>query len=269
MKGEAMMNKQVWRVTPAILAVVALFLLLACSKKPTEETTAGGGSTTAAVDKSQAGGITGTVKFTGAKPAPKKIDMAQDPVCAKKGQNTTDTLMGNGDALANVYVYVNNAPAGGEAPTAKVTIDQEGCRYHPHVLAMMTNQPLEIKNSDPTTHNIHPTPDPDSGNREWNESQGPGAAPLEKTFSRPEVMLPVKCNQHPWMKMYINVSKSPYYAVTGPDGKFEIKDLPPGSYTLVAVHESQGKKTQSVTIAPKQTQNVDFSFGGGGAGGSK
>jgi hypothetical protein len=270
-KGEAMMNKQAWRVTTVLLAVGALSLLMACSKKPTEESTAGGGTTTSAVDKSQAGGVSGTVKYTGAKPAAKKIDMAQDPVCAKKGENTSDTWVGNGDALGNVYVFIDNPPAGaGEPPKDKVTIDQEGCRYHPHVLAMMTNQPLEIKNSDPTTHNIHPTPDPDSGNREWNESQGPSAAPLEKTFSRPEVMLPVKCNQHPWMKMYINVAKSPYFAVTGPDGKYEIKDLPPGTYTLVAVHEVGGKKTQSITVAPKQTANADFTFGGGGAaGGSK
>ena len=260
-----MMNK---RALTALCAVAALALLMACSKKPTEESAAGGGTTTSAVDKSQAGGISGTVKFAGAKPAAKKIDMSQDPVCAKKGENQTDTYAGNGDALGNVYVYVDNPPAGGDTATAKVTIDQEGCRYHPHVLAMMINQPLEIKNSDPTTHNIHPTPDPDSGNREWNESQGPGAAPLEKTFSRPEVMLPVKCNQHPWMKMYINVAKSPYFAVTGNDGHYEIKDLPPGTYNLVAVHEVGGKKTMSVTVAPKATATADFTFGGGAAGGS-
>ena len=93
----------------------------------------------------------------------------------------------------------------------------------------MVGQKIEIKNDDPTTHNIHPTP---ANNREWNESQPPKAAALEKDFGREEVMLPVKCNQHPWMKMYVNVSKSPFYAVTGADGKYELKGLPPGDYTI-------------------------------------
>src|SRR5439155_736423 len=87
---------------------------------------------------------------------------------------------------------------------------------------------------DPATHNIHPTP---KDNREWNESQPPNAAPIQKSFAREEIMLPVKCNQHPWMKMYISVVKSPFHAVTGTDGKYEIKGLPPGDYTLAFVHE--------------------------------
>ena len=110
-----------------------------------------------------------------------------------------------------------------------MTIDQSGCKYHPHVLGVMAGQTLKIVNSDPTTHNIHPTP---ADNREWNESQPPQSPALEKTFAREEIMLPVKCNQHPWMKMYVNVVKTPFYAVTGPDGKFEIKGLPPGDYTI-------------------------------------
>jgi len=100
---------------------------------------------------------------------------------------------------------------------------------------------VKIENSDPTTHNIHPTP---KDNREWNESQAPQAPALEKSFAREEIMLPVKCNQHPWMRMFINVTKSPFHAVTGPDGKFEIKGLPPGEYTLAFVHESWASKTQ-------------------------
>jgi len=129
------------------------------------------------------------------------------------------------------------------------------------VLAVMTGQNVEIKNDDPTTHNIHPTP---KDNREWNESQPPSAAPLEKTFAREEIMLPVKCNQHPWMKMYVNVVKSPFYAVTGPDGKYEIKGLPPGDYTLAFVHEKLGEQDQKVTVAPKDSKTVDTTFKAGG-----
>src|SRR5437870_12485025 len=109
----------------------------------------------------------------------------------------------------------------------------------------MAGQTIEIKNSDPTTHNIHPTP---KDNREWNESQPPNAAPLEKSFARAEIMLPVKCNQHPWMKMYMSVVKSPFFAVTGADGKYEIKGLPPGDCPLGFVQEKPGEHAQKVKL---------------------
>jgi len=116
---------------------------------------------------------------------------------------------------------------------------------------------VKIANSDPTTHNIHPTP---KDNREWNESQAPQAPALEKSFAREEIMLPVKCNQHPWMKMFISVTKSPFYAVTGADGKFEIKGLPPGEYTLAFVHEKLGEQDQKVTLGAKESKTLDLSF---------
>jgi plastocyanin len=144
-----------------------------------------------------------------------------------------------------------------EVPKTSAVIDQDGCRYHPHVLGVMTGQNVEIQNTDPTTHNIHPTP---QANREWNESQPPKAAPIEKTFAREEILLPVKCNQHPWMKMYVNVVKSPFFAVTGPDGKYELKGLPPGDYTLAFVHEKLGEQDQKVTLAAKDSKKVDASF---------
>jgi plastocyanin len=103
-------------------------------------------------------------------------------------------------------------------PSDPVVLDQSGCKYHPHVLGVMAGQTVKIANSDPTTHNIHPTP---KDNREWNESQAPQAPALDKTFAREEIMVPVKCNQHPWMRMFINVVKNPFFAVSGPDGKFD------------------------------------------------
>jgi plastocyanin len=121
----------------------------------------------------------------------------------------------------------------------------------------MAGQTVQIKNDDQTTHNIHPTP---KDNREWNESQPPAAAPLEKNFAREEIMLPVKCNQHPWMKMYINVVKSPFYAVTDKSGKYTITGLPPGDYTIAFVHEKLGEQDQKVTVAAKDTKTVDQSF---------
>ena len=254
--------KRTWLVS--LLAVVVVAMLAGCSKK--EETTAeqpAAAETKAAatpIDMSTVGSIAGTVKFDGAKPKAAKIDMSQDPACAKKGANSVETIAGDGASLANVFVYVKSGAEKYtfDTPTAPVEIDQSGCRYHPHVLGVMTNQTVKIVNSDDTTHNIHPTP---TANREWNESQPPKGAAIEKTFAREEIMLPVKCNQHPWMKMYINVVKSPLYAVTDASGKYEIKDLPPGTYTLAFVHEKLGEQTQLVTIAAKEAKTgVDQAF---------
>src|SRR5438067_13061488 len=257
------------RFAGAVLAALVLIALVGCSKKePTSEQPSNAAETKAAatpVDKSQVASVSGAVKFDGTRPKAQKIDMSQDPACAKKGENTVETYAGDGSNLANVFVYVKDGLGSRtfDTPSSPVVLNQEGCRYHPHVLGVMTGQMIDIKNSDDTTHNIHPTP---SANREWNESQPPKGADLQKSFAREEILLLVKCNQHPWMKMYINVVKSPYFAVTDNSGKYEIKDLPPGDYTLEFVHEKLGKMQQKVTVAAKESKSgVDVTFKAGGA----
>jgi plastocyanin len=249
----------------AVLAssVLVVFLLAGCSKKeaPAEQPTPSAASTPAPaatpIDPATAATITGTVKFDGPAPKLAKIDMSQDPNC--KGANTAENIITSGGNLANVFVYVKEGLGNRtfNVPTDAVVLDQSGCRYHPHVLGMMAGQTIKIVNSDPTTHNIHPTP---KDNREWNESQAPKAAPLEKTFAREEILLPVQCNQHPWMKMFIGVVKNPFFTVSGPDGKFEIKGLPPGEYTIAFVQEKLGEQTQKVTLAAKDSKTVDITF---------
>jgi hypothetical protein len=125
------------------------------------------------------------------------------------------------------------------------------------MVGVQAGQTLKILNSDPTTHNIHPVP---ANNREWNTSMSPGGSPLERTFAREEVMIPVKCNVHPWMKSYIGVLKHPFFAVTGKDGTFEIKGLPPGEYTIEAWHEKLAPMTQKITVAAKDSKAVDFTL---------
>jgi plastocyanin len=249
----------------AVLAssVLVVFLLAGCSKKeaPAEQPTPSAASTAAPaatpIDPATAATITGTVKFDGPAPKLAKIDMSQDPNC--KGSNTAENIITSGGNLANVFVYVKEGLGNRtfNVPADAVVLDQSGCRYHPHVLGMMAGQTIKIVNSDPTTHNIHPTP---KDNREWNESQAPKAAPLEKTFAREEILLPVQCNQHPWMKMFIGVVKNPFFTVSGPDGKFEIKGLPPGEYTIAFVQEKLGEQTQKVTLAAKDSKTVDITF---------
>ncbi len=243
-----------------ILALAGLLVLAACSKKeeaPAASPMAEAQPAATPIDPATVATISGTVKFDGAAPKPSKIDMSQDPGC--KGMNEAENMVVSGGSLANVFVYVKDGLGNRtfDAPKDPVVLDQKGCQYHPHVLGVMTGQTVQIKNDDPTTHNIHPTP---KDNREWNESQPPSAPPIEKSFAREEIMLPVKCNQHPWMKMYVNVVKSPFYAVTGKDGKYEIKGLPPGDYTLAFVHEKLGEQDQKVTVAAKEAKAVDQSF---------
>ena len=256
------MKRKECLVTLGLCAVMGLVLLIACSKKPEEQAAAPSTAATPApaampIDPATAASVSGTVSFDGTAPKAAKIDMSQDPAC--KGMNMAENVVVDGGKLDNVFVYVKDGLGNRtfDVPKEAVTIDQSGCKYHPHVLGVMVGQTIKIVNSDPTTHNIHPTP---ADNREWNESQPPQSLALEKSFAREEIMLPVKCNQHPWMKMYVNVVKTPFYAVTGPDGKFEIKGLPPGDYTLAFVQEKLGTKEEKVTLAAKDSKTVDETF---------
>jgi plastocyanin len=262
-----MNSKKTWIVIFSVIALLGVLLLAACSKKESTEQTSNAPDQKAAsaatpIDPNTVATVNGTVKFDGSAPKPAKIDMSQDPAC--KGTNESENVVVTGGDLANVFVYVKDGLGNRsfDVPKEPATLDQQGCRYHPHVLGVMTGQTVDIKNSDPTTHNIHPTP---KDNREWNESQPPKAPDIRKTFAREEIMLPVKCNQHPWMKMYVNVVKNPFFAVTDKSGKYEIKGLPPGDYTLAFVHEKLGEQTQKVTVGAKETKTVDQTFKAGGA----
>jgi plastocyanin len=261
------MNKNIaWKFVG--VGILASGLVLAGCNKSTEQSSnssmekeAAPAPAAAPIDPATVATVSGTVKFDGTAPKASKIDMSQDPAC--KGTNAAENIVVDGGDLANVFVYVKDGLGSRtfDVPKDPVVLEQEGCKYHPHVLGVMTGQTVQIKNADQTTHNIHPTP---KDNREWNESQPPSTPPLEKSFAREEIMLPVKCNQHPWMKMYVNVVKSPFFAVTAKDGKYEIKGLPPGDYTLAFVHEKLGEQDQKVTVAAKDSKTVDQSFKAGG-----
>jgi plastocyanin len=255
------MKTRTWITVYCLPAALGLALVAGCGKKESaEEQPALAPATAPAatpIDPATAATIVGVVKLDGTAPKAAKIDMTQDPAC--KGTNMAENVVVADGHLANVFVYVKEGLGGRtfDVPKEAIKLDQSGCRYHPHVMGVVAGQTISIVNSDPTTHNIHPTP---KDNREWNESQPPKAAALEKNFAREEVMLPVKCNQHPWMRMFVNVSKNPFFAVTGPDGKFEIKGLPPGDYTIAFVHEKFGEQTQKVALAAKDSKTVDATF---------
>ena len=254
------MNRKKRLALTALCSVVLLLALAGCSKKeeaPSEEAAAPAAKATP-IDPNTVATVSGSIKLEGTAPKAKKIDMSQDPACSG-GMGMTETVVSEGGNLANVFVYVKEGLGDRTfaVPTESATLDQHGCHYVPHVLGVMAGQTVTILNSDPTTHNIHPSP---KNNKEWNESQAPKASPLEKSFAREEVLLPVKCNQHPWMKMYVGVVKSPFFAVSGKDGKFTITGLPPGKYTIAAVHETLGEQDTQVEVGPKESKTADFSF---------
>ncbi|OFW27170.1 MAG: hypothetical protein A3H97_19950 [Acidobacteria bacterium RIFCSPLOWO2_02_FULL_65_29] len=215
------------------------------------------------VDPATAGEVTGTVVLDGTAPANVAIKMNADPICIKQAPGTqmqeTFAVAADGKSLGNVFVYVKDGLGNYvyDAPSGIATIDQKGCRYIPHVFGMRVGQKLEILNSDPTLHNIHATP---KANSEFNTGQPIQGMKTEHTFASQEVMVPFKCDVHGWMNAYVGVLDHPYFTVTGADGKFALKGLPAGTYTIEAWHERLGATTQSVTLAAKETKDVSFTL---------
>ncbi len=190
--------------------------------------------------------------------------MDEDPVCAAKHPGPVyaeDGAVNDNGTLPNVLVYVEQGAEryAFSAPADPVTLDQNGCLYVPHVLGIRVGQRLRIVSSDATMHNIHAMP---AKNRGWNLSQAAGAAPLEEAFSRPEVIIPVKCNQHPWMRAYVGVMANPFFAVTGSDGAFRLEGLPPGEYTVAAWTATFGTQEKRIAVPPRGTVRLDFTFRG-------
>ena len=214
------------------------------------------------VDPTTAGSVSGSVLAPGAAPIRTRIDMSEDPACASAHVGPaydTQLTLGAQGAVTNAFVYIAHGLEGKLfAPSTEVaTIDQRGCSFQPRVLGLQVGQSLRILNSDPVTHNIHPMA---TINRDWNHSQGPGDQPITRRFSKPEVMIPVKCNIHSWMRAYVGVLDHPYFAVTDRNGHFVLPNLPPGTYTVGLWHERLGRQERQVTVAPRQTVTANFSY---------
>jgi len=211
------------------------------------------------------GKITGTVKLDGTAPHMKGIEMSKDPVCDKAHANnpahSENVVVGKGGGLENVVLYISEGLSASELnakPTQVPIFDQKGCMYTPHVLAMDVGQEFKVQTSDPTAHNIHPEPNPLTGNIPWNQSQPPGAAPVEKSWKATE-WIPVQCNIHPWMHGWFAVVKGPY-ATSDDSGNYTINNVPPGSYTVTAWQEDLGTQTAKVTVAAGAAGSANFTF---------
>jgi len=214
------------------------------------------------VDAATAGSVTGTIKFEGVAPQMKTINMIDVPNCAKLHSAPVlaeSVVPGDNGTLQNVVVYLQGDFSAYSFPqdAAPVQVDQEGCIYSPHVAAMMAGEALEVTNKDAVTHNINAMSQLHQG---WNETQVQGGQPIVRHFSREEIPLPVKCNMHPWMRFYVAVVSHPYFQVTGKDGQFALRNVPPGTYTLTAWQETYGSKKQTIDIQSNQEKSVTITF---------
>jgi plastocyanin len=250
----------------ALLTLGTLPLLAACGgseppapapkpaapAKPAAAAPAGGGGATAS--------ISGKISFEGQAPAGDKIKLT--PECKALHANGLErqAVKVKDGGLADVYVYVKSPVSGSyPAPTTPVVLDQTGCTYVPHVVALQVGQPLAIRNDDEMLHNIHPRP---TTNAEFNIGQPRKGMESTKTFDKPEVMITVGCDVHPWMRSYISVASNPFFAVSAEDGSFSIKNLPAGEYEVEAVHEKLGKQTGKLTVKDGEAGKLDLSFKG-------
>ncbi len=201
------------------------------------------------------------MKLEGTAPKASSINMAADPACAKQhqtGVSTQDILVGQAGTLQNVVVFVVDGLGDRkfDPPSQPARLEQKGCMYQPHVLALEANQPLEVVNEDSTSHNVHALA---TNNREWNKAEPPGTQ-VDDAFPREEIAVLMKCNVHPWMRSYVAVFKHPFFAVTREDGTFDLSSLPPGTYTIEAWHEKLGTATQKVTVGANETKAIEFVF---------
>jgi plastocyanin len=245
------------------LYAAPLLLLAACGSSTRPATEAEAALPVAHVDPATAGSISGRVLFDGAPPVMPVIDMSSNPQCERQHhtpQKAETVVVNSNGTLRNVFVWIENGlpPARWTPPAESAKLDQIGCVYSPHVLGIMQGQQLEILNDDPVNHNVHAE---SQINPPWNESEPPRAEHKFKRFDSPEVLFPMTCSVHPWMRSYVAVSPHPFFAVTGGDGTFTLKGVPPGTYTIEAVHEKYGRKESKLTLAPDGSATLDFTYG--------
>jgi len=205
--------------------------------------------------------ISGTVKFDGEAPEPAQIDMSAVKECAAQHPDGAfdESLVAADGKLANVVISVKADNLQGEASKEPAVLDQKGCQYHPHVIAVMVGQPLLVKNDDTFLHNVHALSIDNPAFNFGQPTKDPNGRKVDpmKTAER----FKVKCDVHPWMGAHVAVFEHPYFAVSKEDGTFKIPgNLPDGEYTLVAWHEKLGEQEAKVMVSGGKAENADFSF---------
>jgi cytochrome c2 len=195
--------------------------------------------------------LVGVIKFVGTKVGRKPIEMSSDPFCAKQHdeQALTDNMVVNADGTMRfAFVQIKSVPGKFELPKTPALIDQKGCIYYPHVVGVMAGQTLNVKNSDGTLHNVHIMP---KKNPEVNIGQPAKDMVSGVVFKNVEENVFVKCDVHAWMNARVHVVPHPFFSVSDVEGRFEIRGLPPGKYTLEVIHELPATPRMSVEVEVK------------------
>lgn len=249
-------------------SVIAVFLVAGCGQKSEPVSTQSGSSAPLAssgrktVDPATAGVLKGKVFFDGVPPQTQPISVKGNPECAllhANGEIPSESMIVNDGKLQNVFVYVKEGleDYSFPVPAEPVEINNKACVYVPHVTGAQVDQPVAFVNGDSTLHNVHALP---KNSKQFNLGLPFAGMKQVKKFSAAEVMVPLKCDVHPWMLGYVGVLPHPCFGVTGPDGLFEIKNLPPGDYVIEAWHEKLGVQSQKITIGPRETKEIEFRF---------
>jgi plastocyanin len=213
------------------------------------------------VDPATSGTLKGTVSFEGTVPAARELPVQGNPECSifHKGKVFSEEYLVENGKVQNVFVYVKQGleSFAFTPPTTHAVIDNKNCLYSPRVMGVQVGQPVDVQNSDPTLHNVHSY---SKTNKSFNLGLPFQGMKQTKKFTAQEIMVQMKCDVHPWMVGYIGVLDHPYFQVTGKDGMFELKNLPPGEYVVEAWHEKFGAQSQTVTVGDKEVKEINFSF---------
>ena len=248
------------RAARGVVTPLALALLLAACRREAPEAARPPVSTTPG--RTGTAVVSGRVTLAGVPPANETVTMTTDPFCSGQHPGETEIpafAVGAEGALANVLVRVTSGVDGVYgAPAEAKTLDQKGCAFSPRVLALMVGQPLDIVSADATLHNVHAAAKENAG---FNLGMTAPGTKYTRTFTKPEIV-PFRCDVHPWMRAWVAVLPHPFFAVTGPDGHYEIRGLPAGTYTLETWHERIPPQTFSVTVADGETKGHDVVLDG-------
>jgi hypothetical protein len=234
---------------------VALVFLVAC----------GGGScpergAPTPLDHGTTGSIVGAVTFHGDPPPATPVPLDRSCGALHQGPVTAGDVLVKDHRVQNAFVYIREGLGDRvfPQPTTALEIDQKGCLFAPRVAAAETCQEIVFLNSDPVLHNVHGFP---KSSGAWNFSLSQAGSRRSVRVPAPEAMIRVGCDVHPWMQSYVGVVNHPYFAVTGADGAFTLKDVPPGDYVVASWHERFGTREQRVKVEPKQEQAIAFAYG--------
>lgn len=253
-----------WAPRPLSLALLGLLALAGCDKKAPQPTPSSpSAKPAAATNVPPTVRISGKISLQGTPPPPQPV--AMDASCGSLHSIPPAEkvyTVGEGGGLAEVFVHIKAGLEGRTftPPSDIPLLDQQGCTYIPKLLVVWAGQKFNVRNSDGPgiLHNVHALP---RKNPEFNFGQPLKGQVTQKSFPNPEALILVKCQVHPWMKSYFAVVNHPFHAITDANGRFTFPpDLPPGDYTIEAIHPRAGSQSQPLKVAAGEERAVSLTF---------